>query len=70
MDSESERILSELERVKTMLYKNGQLFDMAENETDTEALIYEHKALMLRYSALIARAKEMGIKKEVTECMQ
>ena len=70
MDSESERILSELERVKAMLYKNGQLFDMAENETDTEALIYEHKALMLRYSALIARAKEMGIKKEVTECMQ
>ena len=70
MDSESERILSELERVKAMLYKNGQLFDMAENETDTEALIYEHKALMLRYSALIARAKEMGIKKEVTDCMQ
>ncbi len=61
MENERERILSELERVRAMLYKNRQLYDLAEDDADTEALIYEHKALSVRYSALLARAKELGI---------
>ena len=61
---ERELIISELERVGAMLYKNEQLFDLAANETETEALIYENKALMLRYSALIAKAKALGIRSE------
>ena len=64
MADERENILSEIDRVCAMLFKNEQLFDIAENETDTEALIYEHKALTVRYSALIARAKELGITRE------
>lgn len=64
MSDERELILSELERVRAMLYKNGQLYDLAEKDSDTEALIYEHKALTVRYSALLAKAKELGIKGE------
>lgn len=58
LDNERERIIAELERLDAMLYKNEQLFDLCTDDTETEALIYEHKALMLRYSALLAKAKE------------
>ncbi|MBQ3841199.1 MAG: hypothetical protein II820_00765 [Ruminiclostridium sp.] len=58
MDSERDRLIAELERLDAMLYKNEQLFDLSEDETETEALIYEHRALMLRYDALLAKAKE------------
>ena len=61
MTDERELILSELHRVGAMLYKNEQLFDFAADDTETEALIYENKALRLRYSALIAKAKALGI---------
>lgn len=64
MADERELILSELERVGAMLYKNEQLFDLAVESADIEALIYERKSLRLRYSALIAKAKELGIRKE------
>ncbi|MCR4779738.1 MAG: DUF2508 family protein [Ruminiclostridium sp.] len=70
MESESRLILEELERVKAMLYKNEQLFDLAVADADIESLIYERKALHIRYSALTARAKELGIKREVTKCMK
>lgn len=58
VDSERDRLIAELERLDAMLYKNEQLFDLSEDETETEALIYEHRALMLRYDALLAKAKE------------
>ncbi len=61
MTDERELILSELQRVGAMLYKNEQLFDLATEDTETEALIYENRALRLRYSALIAKAKALGI---------
>lgn len=61
METECERILAEIDRVRAMLYKNGQLFDLSEDDENTEALIYEHKALSVRYSALLAKAKELGI---------
>ena len=62
MTDERELILSELKRVEAMLYKNEQLFDLTTDEAETEALIYEHRALTTRYSALIAKAKSAGIK--------
>ncbi|MBQ9384596.1 MAG: hypothetical protein IJT87_10220 [Ruminiclostridium sp.] len=62
--NERELIISELERVRAMLYKNEQLYDLASDETETEALIYECKALRLRYSALIVKARELGIRSE------
>ena len=61
LDNERERIIAELERLDAMLYKNEQLFDLATEDTETEALIYENRALRLRYSALIAKAKALGI---------
>lgn len=62
MTDEKELILSELERLGAMLYKNEQLFDIAVESSEIDALIYERKALRLRYSALIVKAKELGIK--------
>ena len=64
MADERERILSELERVRAMLYKNEQLFDLAVESSEIDALIYEHRALMIRYSALIEKARSENIKGE------
>ena len=66
--TERERILAEMKRIDAMLYNNEQLFDLAYEETDIEALIYEHRALSIRQSALIVRAKELGIKGEDLIC--
>lgn len=70
MTNERELILSELKRLDAMLYKNEQLFDLALGDDETEALIYEHRALRIRYSALIKRAKELGIKGDELICLK
>ena len=70
MADERELILYELERVKAMLYKNEQLFDLTLDSVVTEALIYEHRALMIRYGALIEKAKEYGIRRNDPECLK
>ena len=44
-----------------MLYKNEQLFDIADDDEVIEALIFERKALGLRFSGLLSRAKSLGI---------
>ena len=64
MTDEKKIILAELKRLEAMLYKNDQLFDLASESADIEALIYEHRALEVRRSALFARAKELGIREE------
>ena len=68
MTKERELILSELKRVEAMLYKNEQLYDLAAEETDIEALIYEHRALTIRYSALIEKARTAGIREDRLIC--
>lgn len=68
MNEEERLILDELKRVEAMLHKNELLFDLAESVTDTEALIYEHKALEIRRSALIEKAKKAGIRRDLTIC--
>lgn len=62
MAEENELILAEIERVKAMIYKNEQLYDLAEEAADVEALIYEYRALSVRLSALIEKAKTMKIR--------
>ena len=62
MADEREIILDEMRRVDAMLYKNEQLFDLAVDEADIEALVYEHRALTIRQSALIQKAKKLGLK--------
>lgn len=55
--TEREETLKELSLLKDKLEKNRQLFDMAEDEAVIEALIYEERALMIRYSRLIRLMK-------------
>ena len=61
MEHRKEEVLSELSYLKDRLEKLEQLFNFSENEEETEALIYEEKAVMLRYSKVIREAKELGI---------
>ena len=65
MADEREMIIAELERVRAMLYKNEQLFNITADSDAAEALIYERQALMSRYGALITKAKEYSIKGDV-----
>ncbi len=56
-----EEVLAELSYLKDRLEKLEQLFNLADNSEETESLIYEEKAVMLRYSRAIREAKELGI---------
>ncbi|MGN0617621.1 MAG: hypothetical protein ACI4J7_01210 [Ruminiclostridium sp.] len=58
--TENRDILEELSLLKDRLQKNEQLFNLAEEEALIEALVFERKAIMLRYSAAIERAKKGG----------
>lgn len=51
-------LMEELSRTRERLEKLEQLFNMATDEVEIEALIYEERAERLRYSALLRRAKE------------
>ena len=57
-------ILEELSLLKDRLQKNEQLFNLAEEEAVIEALVFERKAIMLRYNAAIEKAKKGGAYRE------
>lgn len=57
-------LIEELSRTREKLEKLEQLYNMATDEVEIEALIYEERAEKLRYSALLRRAKEAD-KREV-----
>ena len=57
-------LIEELSRTHEKLEKLEQLYNMATDEVEIEALIYEERAERLRYSALLRRAKEAD-KREV-----
>lgn len=57
-------LIEELSRTREKLKKLEQLYNMATDEVEIEALIYEERAERLRYSALLRRAKEAD-KREV-----
>ncbi len=57
-------LIEELSRTREKLEKLEQLYNMATDEVEIEALIYEERAERLRYSALLRRAKEAD-KREV-----
>lgn len=61
MEIKKQEILGELSYLRDKLEKLEQLFNMSENEAETEALIYEEKAVMLRYSNTLREAKRLGI---------
>lgn len=67
MEKKKREIMSELMYLKERLEKLEQLFNLSDNEADTEAIIYEEKAVMLRYSKAIREAKELGVKAEEGE---
>ena len=62
-----EEILEEIGILKDRLEKLDILFNMAETPEETESLIYEEKAVMLRYSYILREAKKLGIKAERTD---
>lgn len=61
MDREREALLSELDTLRERLEKLSQVFNMTADEEEIESVIYEEKAVMLRYSLAVKRAKELGI---------
>ncbi len=67
-----EEILEELSLLRSRLENLSMLFNMAETPEETESLIYEEKAVMLRYSFIIREAKRLGITAERTdkECLK
>ena len=44
------------------LEKLSEIFNMTVDEDEIESIIYEEKAVMLRYSLALKRAKELGMK--------
>ncbi len=67
-----EEILEETAELRNRLENLNTLFNMAETPEETEALIYEEKAVMLRYSNVIREAKRLGITAERldNECLK
>lgn len=61
MDEEKKALLSELSYIRDRLAKQEQLFNLTTDGDEIEALIYEEKALTMRYSSLLRRAKALGI---------
>ncbi len=64
MDREEQELFAELSHIRDRLKKQEQLFNLATDDDEIEALIFEEKALSLRYSSLLRRARELGIKSE------
>lgn len=62
-----EEILEEIGILRDRLEKLDILFNMAETLEETESLIYEEKAVMLRYSYILREAKKLGIRAERTD---
>lgn len=62
MDREEQELFAELSHIRDRLEKQEQLFNLATDGDEIEALIFEEKALSLRYSSLLRRARELGIK--------
>ncbi|MBR4112278.1 MAG: DUF2508 family protein [Ruminiclostridium sp.] len=62
-----EEILTEIAYLRDRLEKLNMLFNMAETDDETESLIYEEKAVMLRYYYVIREAKKLGITAERTD---
>lgn len=60
-DKERETVISELNMLKERLEKLSQVFNMTADEDEIESVIYEEKAVMLRYSLALKRAKELGM---------
>lgn len=54
-------VIKELKHLKERLEKLSQVFNMTCDEGEIESVIYEEKAVMLRYSLAVKRAKELGI---------
>lgn len=62
MGIKEQEVLDELSYLRDRLEKLEQLFNMTGDEEETEALIYEEKAVKLRYSKAVREAKRLGIR--------
>lgn len=64
MEKEKQDILNELSYLRDRLEKLEQLFNLTDDPDETESLIYEEKAVMLRYSKALKEAKTVFSEKE------
>lgn len=64
---QKEEILEEIGLLRDRLERLDILFNMAETPEETESLIYEEKAVMIRYSYVLREAKKLGITAERTD---
>lgn len=61
MERKRRELLDELSYLRDRLEKTRQLFDFSDDDDETESLIYEEKAILIRYSKALKEAKELGI---------
>jgi len=60
-DTEHEDLKSEIFILNDKLKKHEQEFNMVEDDDMIEALIFEQKALLARFSFLLRKARELGL---------
>jgi lipopolysaccharide biosynthesis glycosyltransferase len=66
-DKLKQSLIDELFKISESIRQNELLFNLADNDYLTEALIYEGKALQLRYNYIIQQAKMQHIGIEYTD---
>lgn len=59
---EKDELLEEMERLKELIEKNEQVFNITTDEELIDAVIYEQISLKHRFAHLLKTAKEKGIR--------
>lgn len=60
-------LLKEYEELTQRLEQIRAFFDLAQKDSDIDALIYEENAVQCRLSALYQRARDMGVHFDATD---
>jgi len=60
-NNEKDELLNEMERLKELIEKNEQVFNITTDEDLIDAVIYEQISLRHRFAHLLKTAKEKGI---------
>lgn len=63
----SQELLREYEELTQRLEQIRSFFDLAQEDSDIDALIYEENAVQCRLSALYQRAREMGVHFDIAD---
>lgn len=69
-ETRSRELIKEYEALTERLANIRSCFDLAEEESDIDALIYEENAVQCRLSALSHKARSMGVHAELFDRRQ